>query len=59
MTEKVQFPQESRLSSETTSNSLLMEWSVQGVLSIKESASTAFLMENVSVVCLSFLSIMV
>ena len=38
MTEKVQFPYESRLSSETTYDSLLVEWSVQGALLIKKSA---------------------
>ena len=38
MTEKVQFPCESRLSSETTYDSLLVEWSVQGALLIKKSA---------------------
>ena len=37
----------------------MVEWSVQGVLSIMESASTTFLTGNVSLVCLSFLSIMV
>ena len=50
MTEKGQFPQESRLSSETT-NSLLVEWSVQGVLLIKESASETLLTGDVSLVC--------
>ena len=38
MTEIVQFPYESRLSSETTYDSLLVEWSVQGALLIKKSA---------------------
>ena len=37
MNEKVQFPQQSRSSSETTNNSLLVEWSVQGELLIKKS----------------------
>ena len=59
MNEKVQFPQQSRSSSETTNNSLLVEWSVQGELLIKKSASTTLLTWNVSLVCFSFLSIMV
>ena len=59
MTEKEQFSKGSRLSSQTTNNSLLVEWSVQGVLLIKESASTTFLTGNFSLVCLSFLCIMV
>ena len=47
MTEKVQFPQESRLSS------------VKGISLIKVSASTTLLTGDVSLVCLSFLSRMV
>ena len=59
MTEKVQFPQESRLSSETTNNSLLVEWVVKGISLIKVSASTTLFTGDVSLVCFSFLSRMV
>ena len=59
MTEKVQFPQESRLSSETTNNSLLVEWVFKGISLIKVSASTTLLTGDVSLVCFSFLSRMV
>ena len=47
MTEKVQFPYESRLSSETINNSLA-EWGVEDLLLIKESASTTLLTGDVS-----------
>ena len=38
MTQKVQFPGESRLSSETNNNSLLVEWGVEGISLIKDFA---------------------
>ena len=54
MTEKVQFPEESRLSSETNNNSLLVEWGVEGISLIND-----FAHRDVSLVCLSFPSRMV
>ena len=59
MTGKVQFPQESKLPAEVPLTIPCWWSSVQGVFLIKESALTTFLTGNVSLVCLSLLSIMV